>query len=125
MKISSVFSHYNFNVYNLEKSLEFYDKALGLKEKRRRTSKDGSFILAFLEDGKTGFQLELTWLKDRDTQYDLGDNEVHLCVHVDGDYDEIKKYHADNGWICYENTDMNLYFIEDPDGYWIEILPLD
>lgn len=124
MQIKSTFDHYNFNVMNLEKSLEFYDKALGLKEARRKTADDGSFILVYLTDGKTGFSLELTWLCDREEPYDLGECEFHLCIRVTGDYDEIRRYHKEMGCVCFENTEMGLYFIEDPDGYWIEILPL-
>lgn len=124
MKVSCSFDHYNFNVMNLEKSIEFYDKALGLKEARRKTANDGSFILVYLTDGKTGFSLELTWLRDRKEPYDLGECEFHLCTRVAGDYDEIRRYHKEMGCVCFENTDMGLYFIEDPDGYWIEILPL-
>ena len=40
-----------------------------------------------------------------------------------GDYDAIRQYHKENGWVCFENTAMGLYFINDPDDYWIEILP--
>ena len=123
MIISSKFDHYNFNVMNLEKSLEFYAKALGLIEARRNTASDGSFILVYLSDGKTGFTLELTWLKDRTEPYDLGECEFHLCMRIPGDYDEVRRFHKEMGCVCYENTDMGLYFIEDPDGYWIEILP--
>lgn len=123
MKIKSRFDHFNFNVLDLEKSLEFYDKALGLKEVRRKVAKDGSFILVYLGDQVTGFALELTWLKDRKEAYDLGESEFHLCVRVEGNYDEVREYHRQQGWICYENTEMGLYFISDPDGYWIEILP--
>jgi len=123
MTISSRFDHYNFNVTDLEKSMDFYDKALGLKELRRKTAGDGSFILVYLTDGKTGFSLELTWLRDRTEPYDLGECEFHLCMRVAGDYDTVRQYHQAMGCVCYENTDMGLYFIEDPDGYWIEILP--
>jgi lactoylglutathione lyase len=76
-----------------------------------------------LTDNFSPFLLELTWLRDWDKPYDMGDNEQHLCVRVTGDYDEIRKFHKENGWVCYENHDMGLYFIEDPDGYWTEILP--
>jgi len=123
MIISSKFDHYNFNVMDLEKSLEFYEKALGLKEARRNTASDGSFILVYLTDGKTDFSLELTWLRDRTEPYDLGECEFHLCMRVPGDYDEVRRFHKEMSCVCYENTDMGLYFIEDPDGYWIEILP--
>ena len=123
MTINSKFDHYNFNVLNLEESIAFYDRALGLKETRRKTAADGSFILVFLGDGKTGFTLELTWLRDREKAYDLGECEFHLCMRVAGDYDDVSRYHKEMGCVCFENTEMGLYFIEDPDGYWIEILP--
>jgi len=123
MIINSKFDHYNFNVLDLEKSLKFYEKALGLKEARRKTATDGSFILVYLSDGKTGFSLELTWMRDRTESYDLGESEFHLCMRVPGDYDEVRQFHKEMDCVCYENTDMGLYFIEDPDGYWIEILP--
>lgn len=125
MEIKSKFDHYNFNVVDLEKSMAFYEKALGLKEARRKTADDGSFILVYLTDGQTGFTLELTWLRDRTDAYDLGECEFHLCMRVAGDYDEVRNYHKEMGCVCYENTDMGLYFIEDPDGYWIEILPVE
>lgn len=72
------FNHFNFNVLDLDKSLEFYSKALDLKEVRRKEAPDGSWILVYLGDGKTGFTLELTWLKDRKEKYDLGECEFLL-----------------------------------------------
>lgn len=122
MQIKSRFDHYNFNVFDLKKSLEFYDKALGLKELRRKEAEDGSFILVYLTDTQTDFTLELTWLRDWEKPYELGDNEAHLCVRVEGDYDETRKYHKENGWVCFENEKMGLYFISDPDNHWIEVL---
>ena len=122
MQIKARFDHYNFNVMNLEKSIEFYKKALGLSEKRRKDASDGSFTLVFLGDEQTDFSLELTWLRDRKEPYNLGDNEMHLCMRMDGDYDAIREFHREMGCICYENKNMGLYFIEDPDGYWIEIV---
>lgn len=119
--MTSQFLHFNFNVFDLEKSLTFYDKALGLKEIRRIDAADGSFIIVYLGDGKTDFKLELTWLRDRKTPYNLGDNEVHLAVRVP-DKRRAHALHQEMGCICYENHDMDLYFITDPDGYWIEIL---
>ena len=124
MEIKSRFDHFNFNVINLEKSIEFYAKALGLKEAKRKVASDGSFILVYLTDETTSFSLELTWLRDRKEPYNLGDNEIHLCMRVPGDYDKVREFHKEIGCVCYENTDMGLYFINDPDGYWIEILPL-
>jgi lactoylglutathione lyase len=117
-----IFDHNNFNVCDLSRSLNFYEKALDLKEKRRVAPPDGSFILAFLSDGVTPHRLELTWLRDRKEAYNLGDNEMHLAFTVD-DYDAAYKRHKEMGVVCYENPKMGIYFIEDPDGYWLEIVP--
>lgn len=119
--MNASFAHFNFNVLDLNRSLAFYEKALGLREVRRKEAPDGSFILAYLGDGTTGFQLELTWLRDRKEPYNLGDNEIHLAVNVPCK-EEAYALHREMGCICYENKTMDLYFINDPDGYWIEIL---
>ncbi len=116
------FAHNNFNVLDLEKSLKFYEEALGLKEVRRHEAADGSFILVYLGDGKTPHQLELTWLRDRKEPYNLGENEFHLAFVVD-DYAAAHAKHKKMGCICYENEAMGIYFIADPDNYWLEILP--
>ncbi len=116
------FNHFNFNVLDLEKSLEFYEKALGLKPVREKNASDGSFKLVYLGDGLSDFTLELTWLKDRTEPYNLGECEFHLAFHAD-DYEAIHQKHQEMGCICYENPAMGIYFISDPDGYWIEIVP--
>lgn len=113
--------HNNFNVLDLEKSLAFYKKALGLTETRRIAPEDGSFIIVYLSDNIGSHLLELTWVCDRKEPYDLGDNEFHLCFHT-GNYEEAHKLHEEMGCICYENSAMGLYFIEDPDGYWLEVI---
>lgn len=124
MEIKARFDHFNFNVLDLEKSLAFYEKALGLKEVRRKVASDESFILVYLGDTEGHFTLELTWLRDRTEAYNLGECEYHLCVRVPGDYAATREYHREMGCIAYENHAMGLYFITDPDGYWIEILPV-
>ncbi len=124
MEIKAKFDHFNINVTNLNRSIEFYDKALGLKEARRKEAADGSFILVYLSDGVSPFLLELTWLRDHADAYELGENESHLCFRVAGDYDEVRKYHKEMNCVCFENHSMGLYFINDPDDYWIEVLPV-
>ena len=116
------FNHFNFNVLDLEKSLKFYDEALGLKPVREKTAGDGSFKLVYLGDGVSDFTLELTWLRDRKEPYDLGECEFHLAFETD-EYDALYAKHKDMGCICFENPAMGIYFISDPDGYWIEIVP--
>ena len=116
------FNHFNFNVLDLKKSLKFYEEALGLKEVRRKEAEDGSFILVYLGDGKSSFTLELTWLKERTEKYDLGEEEFHLAFTTDH-YEEAYRKHKEMGVILFENPEMGIYFIGDPDGYWIEIVP--
>lgn len=114
--------HENYNVKDLDASLKFYKDALGLSEQRRKVADDGSFIIVFMGNDETDFQLELTWLRDWDKPYNLGDNEFHLAFRVD-DYEGAYEKHKEMGCICYENPKMGIYFINDPDGYWLEIVP--
>ncbi|MBU3842250.1 MAG: VOC family protein [Candidatus Fusobacterium pullicola] len=116
------FNHFNFNVLDLEKSLKFYKEALGLEEVRRKEAEDGSYKLVYLGDGEGHFSLELTWLRDREEKYDLGDEEFHLALTTEN-FDEAYQKHKEMRVIIYENPAMGIYFIGDPDGYWIEIVP--
>ena len=114
--------HENYNVSDLNASLAFYEKALGLKECRRKTAADGSFILVYVKNESSDFELELTWLRDHPQKYNLGECEFHLAFSVE-DYDAAHKLHEEMGCICFENPAMGIYFIVDPDGYWLEIVP--
>ena len=114
--------HENYNVADLQRSLAFYEKALGLTEKRRKTAPDGSFIIVYVGNEESDFELELTWLKDHPQNYNLGECEFHLAFRTD-DFEAAHKKHAELGCICFENHAMGIYFIQDPDGYWLEIVP--
>ena len=115
------FAHNNFNVVDLEKSMKFYEEALNLKEVHRLENPD--FTLVYLGDGgNTPHELELTWIKGRTEKYNLGENEFHLAFYTD-DYERLHAKHKEMGCICYENEAMGIYFIVDPDGYWLEIIP--
>ena len=116
------FNHNNFNVLDLQKSIAFYEEALGLRVVRKYEAPDGSFILVYLGDGVTQHQLELTWLRDRKEPYNLGENEFHLAMAVD-DMEAAHAKHEKMGCICFENKAMGIYFIHDPDNYWVEIIP--
>lgn len=116
------FNHFNFNVSDMEKAVAFYRDALGLEPARRMDSEDGSFTIVYLGDGKTDFSLELTALRDHPQSYNLGECEFHLAVQA-GDFEAAHQKHREMGCICYENPQMGVYFITDPDGYWIEIIP--
>ena len=98
------FNHFNFNVLDLERSVRFYHDALGLEPVRTKDAADGS------------------GLRGRTQPYDLGEGEFHLAFSVP-DMDAAHAKHAAMGCICFENPGMGIYFIEDPDGYWIEIVP--
>lgn len=118
----TTFNHFNFNVLDLEKSLAFYKEALGLVPVREKEASDGSFKLVYLGDGSSDFTLELTYLTDRKEPYDLGECEFHLAFATD-EFDALYEKHKAMGAICFENPGMGIYFISDPDGYWIEIVP--
>ena len=112
--------HNNINVSNLAKSMEFYEKALGLKEVRRING-DG-FVIVYLGEGISSHLLELTELKEHPQEYDLGENEFHLAFETD-EFEKALAHHKEMDCVCYENHEMGIYFIEDPDGYWLEVLP--
>ena len=97
--------HENYNVSDLDKSIKLYNEALDLHEVRRKTTDD--FIIVYLSN---------------DVRDDLGECEFHLAFRAD-DYEAAYKKHKEMGCICFENEAMGIYFIEDPDGYWLEILP--
>ena len=114
--------HENYNVSDLDRSIKFYNDALDLHEVRRKTTDD--FIIAYLSNDSSDFELELTWLKEHPQAYDLGECEFHLAFKAD-DYKAAHKKHEEMGCICFENPEMGIYFIADPDGYWLEIGPAE
>ena len=117
------FNHFNFNVLDLYRSLAFYKQALGLTPVREKEAADQSFKLVYLADAANSpFQLELTWLRNRKEPYNLGECEFHLAFTAD-DFQATYEKHKAMGCICFENPAMGIYFISDPDGYWIEIVP--
>ncbi len=112
--------HENYNVSDLDASLKFYKEALGLEEVSRKES--DSFTIVYIKNEESDFELELTQLKNHPQSYDLGECEFHLAFEVD-DYQASYQKHSQMGCICFENPMMGIYFIEDPDGYWLEIVP--
>ena len=114
--------HNNLNVFDLQKSLDFYAEALDLHEVRRIAPESGDFIIVFLANEMSQHQLEVTWVRNWEKPYDLGDNEFHLAFETD-DYKGALAKHKEMGCVCFENEAMGIYFIEDPDGYWHEIVP--
>ena len=120
--------HTMLRVGNLDTSIEFYTAVLGMKLLRRKDYPDGEFTLAFVgygnEDENTVIELTHNWGTER---YDLGAGYGHIAIEVDDVYaaaDEVKQR---GGKVIREAGPMNagttiIAFIEDPDGYQIELL---
>jgi lactoylglutathione lyase len=115
--------HSCITVLDLEKSLAFYKEALGLEVMRTIDAEDGSFKIVFLGNEGCGCLLELTWYAERTEPYNLGDNEIHIGFRT-ADIDAALAKHKEMGCVCFENPAMGIYFIEDPDGYWMEVVPV-
>lgn len=113
--------HTNFNVMDLDRSIDFYEKALGLHEVKRHEAPDGRYTLVFMAGEGSSHEIELTHLRDRTEPYDLSDNEIHLAFRTD-EFEKAHALHKEMGCICQESLARGLYFIEDPDGYWLEII---
>ena len=75
------FTHVNFNVLDLSRSMEFYARAFDFREKRRLEA--SGFTLVYLTDGASDFELELTYLHERKEPYNLGEKEFHLALYTD------------------------------------------
>ena len=99
--------HENYNVRDLDKSLAFYKQALGLTEKRRKSAQDGSFIIVYIGNASSEFELELTWLREHPDPYDIGEEEFHLAFRTD-DFEAAHKLHEEMGCICFENPEMGI-----------------
>lgn len=114
------FAHNNLNVLDLQRSLKFYKDALDLTEVNRLEFEN--FILVYLADSfNSQHQLELQWFKNRQTPYEVGEN-FHIAFTVKNfaaAYDKHKNMHC----ICKDVKNSGIYFIKDPDGYLIEVLP--
>ena len=121
-QIQAKFDHFNINVTNLERSIAFYREALGLVPNGEINGPDGAFKIVYLSNPLSDFKLELTWLRDHPQAYDIGEEEFHLAFRVD-DFAAAHALHSEMGCICFENDAMGIYFIQDPDGYWLEIVP--
>lgn len=117
------FYHCNHSVLNMDRSIEFYQTQFGLKKCREISAYDGALKLAFLCDGVTDFRLELTWNRDRKEPYDLGEKEFHIAFYTD-DYDALLAKHKKAGIVVHEEPELRLYFVQDPDGYQVEVVEM-
>ena len=120
--------HTMIRVGDLEKSINFYTEILGMKLLRQKDYPDGKFSLAFVGYGneQDNSVIELTYNWDTDN-YDLGSAFGHLAIEVDDVYAAAEKIRDQGGKIIREPGPMNagttiIAFVEDPDGYQIELL---
>ena len=120
--------HTMIRVGDLDKSIAFYTDVLGMQLLRRKDFPDGRFTLAFLGYGPESQHtaLELTHNWDTDS-YQLGDGFGHLAVEVPDVYAACEDIRARGGKVIREAGPMKhgstvLAFVEDPDGYQIELL---
>lgn len=115
-------AHECIHVLDLDKSLAFYEKALGLTVQHRMGPEDGSWENVFIGNDETDFQMELTWNRGCIEPYNNGGRDTHLAFEVD-DIEAFRAVHEKMGCIRFVNDKMGIYFIEDPDGCWLEIVP--
>lgn len=114
--------HTEIHVLDLDRSLAFYEEALGLTMQREVAPEDGSWKIVFLGNREAGHQLELTWNDGRTEPYDMGARDIHLAFETP-DIEAAHELHERMGCIVHENPKMGIYFIADPDGFWLEIVP--
>ena len=112
--------HENYNVADLDRSLSFYEQALGLTEKRRKEATDGSFIIVYVGNEQSDFELELTWLRDHPQPYDIGEEEFHLAFRTD-DFEAARADDERMGCVCFGDASLRIYLIQDPDRYWLDV----
>lgn len=117
------FYHCNHSVRDIEKSCVFYHENFGLKKLRDISAYGGDMRLAFLGEDYTNFRLELTWYRNHPQAYDQGDKEFHVAFYTD-EYDKMLAKHKKNGIVVKEEPELRLYFVEDPDGYQIEVVEM-
>ncbi len=120
--------HTMLRVGNLEKSIQFYTKILGMTLLRQKDYPDGKFTLAFVGygDEKNNSVIELTHNWDTES-YEMGNGFGHLAIEVDDVYAACDKIKQQGGNIIREAGPMNagttiIAFVKDPDGYEIELL---
>lgn len=116
------FAHNCLFVQDLDRSLAFYKEALGLEPVRTMHPSDMDATLVFLSDGESAHELEIGYVPARKEPYSQGDNEFHIAFSVEN-MEEAHALHEKMGVICRDPETEPVYFIKDPDGYQIEIIP--
>ncbi len=120
--------HTMLRVGNLEKSIHFYTKVLGMKLIRQHDYPDGEFTLAFVGYGNEydNSVIELTYNYGK-TSYEMGSAYGHMAIEVDDAYKACDEVKSAGGKVIREAGPMKhgtivIAFIEDPDGYKIEFI---
>lgn len=118
--------HTCIRVMDLEKSIEFYNKALGFTEVKRKDFKDAEFTLVYLSDGVSSYELELTFNYHREEPYTIGNGYGHIALLTD-DLEKSYENHKNMGLKVSNLSGLpgeppRFYFITDPDGYLTEII---
>jgi len=120
--------HTMLRVGNLETSLDFYTRVLGMRLLRKSDYPDGRFTLAFVgyDDESRAAAIELTWNWDT-SSYDIGKGYGHIALSADDIYATCEAIRASGGRITREPGPMKfgtsvIAFVEDPDGYKIELI---
>lgn len=116
--------HENLHVLDLEASIAFYQKAFGLELLDQIVPEDNSWKIVYLGNDLSDFRLELTWNEGRTEPYNNGDKDTHLALAVE-DLDAAHALHEEMGIIVHENKNMGIYFVTDPDGCWLEVVPME
>lgn len=120
--------HTMLRVGDLDKSIAFYTDVLGMTLLRRKDYPEGKFTLAFVgygaEEDTAAIELTYNWDTDK---YDLGNGYGHIAIEVEDVYKACEVIRAHGGKITREPGPMQhgssiLAFVEDPDGYKIELL---
>jgi lactoylglutathione lyase len=120
--------HTMIRVGDLQKSIDFYTNVLGMRLLRQKDYPEGRFTLAFVgygdESENTAIELTHNWDTE---QYELGEGFGHLAIEVDDVYAATQRIRDMGGKIIRDAGPMNagttiIAFVEDPDGYQIELL---
>ena len=120
--------HTMLRVGNLQRSIDFYTHVLGMKLLRRKDYPDGRFTLAFVgygdESENTVIELTFNWDIDH---YDTGSGYGHIAIEVDNVHEAVEELRSRGGKVIRDAGPMNagstiIAFIEDPDGYPIELI---
>jgi len=121
------FAHTMIRVFDLQKSIAFYENALGFTLSRTSDHENGQFTLAFLDIPNSDSQLELTYNWPQAEPYDLGEGYGHIALYVedmDATVEQIRSagYELDRGPKSSPSGKSQMAFVKDPDGYAIELL---